>query len=212
MVACTKHAEAPVAQTQCLPNGAAGAVQFEGFGSVEPVYDGFGCIAVASMDGVQALHMRPKAAIGPTETHAALALGAEVRGDLELSCRVLTSNQNRLRAPSNPHEVGWLVWQYADNQHFYYFMAKPNGWELGKRDPAYPGGQRFLATGTDLTVPVHQRCTLKIIQKGTQIQAFLDGQPVTTFNDRERPYTSGRAGFYCEDADVFFDTPQLLAR
>jgi len=44
--------------------------------------------------------------------------------------------------------VAWVVFRYIDDDHFYHLALKPSGWELGKTDPSYPGGQRFLTTGT----------------------------------------------------------------
>lgn len=58
----------------------------------------------------------------------------------------------------NPWEVGWLLWCFSpdpthpydpsptsnSNFRFYALTLKPNGWEVSKQDPAYPGGQRFL--------------------------------------------------------------------
>ena len=37
------------------------------------------------------------------------------------------------------------------------------------------------------------------------IAARIDGEQVTTFTDEERPYLSGKIGFYTEDARVGFD-------
>ena len=65
-------------------------------------------------------------------------------GDLDFTIRLRTLAQRR-RGQPNPWEVGWLLWRYTDNDHFYSFIVKPNGFELGKQDPAYPGRQRFLA-------------------------------------------------------------------
>lgn len=63
----------------------------------------------------------------------------------------------------NPWEVGWLLWCFSpdpthpydpsptsnSNFRFYALCLKPNGWEVSKQDPAYPGGQRFLKSNTD---------------------------------------------------------------
>ena len=38
-----------------------------------------------------------------------------------------------------------MLWRYTDNEHFYSFIVKPDGWELAKQDATYPGKQRFLA-------------------------------------------------------------------
>ena len=63
----------------------------------------------------------------------------------------------------NPWEVGWLLWCFSpdpthpydpsptsnSNFRFYALCLKPNGWEVSKQDPAYPGGQRFLKSNAD---------------------------------------------------------------
>jgi hypothetical protein len=98
-----------------------------------------------------------------------------------------------------------VLWHYADNTRFYYFIPKPNGWELGKADSAYPGAQRFLATGSSPVFPVGEWYRVSIVQTGQTIQVSVNGIPVTTFTDTERPLTSGRVGLYSEDAEVYFD-------
>lgn len=86
-----------------------------------------------------------------------------------LSANIVTLKQlrNKDNTPStpsnptsepNPWEVGWLLWCFSpdpthpydpsptsnSNFRFYAVVLKPNGWEVSKQDPAYPGGQRFL--------------------------------------------------------------------
>lgn len=95
-----------------------------------------------------------------------------------------------------------MVWHYTDNTHFYYLALKPNGWELGKEDPAYPGAQRFLATGVEPTFPIGRESTVTITQVGPTMTAAVAGQVLVTFTDRQRPYTSGSVGIYTEDATV----------
>jgi hypothetical protein len=41
--------------------------------------------------------------------------------------------ERRLRGDrANPWDAAWLVWRYTDDQHFYYLVLKPDGFELGK--------------------------------------------------------------------------------
>ena len=91
-----------------------------------------------------------------------------------------------------------------DPDHFYSIALKPNGWELSKQDPAYPGKQRFLATGTSPTFPVGTTYHVRIIERGNTIQVWVDGTPLTQFTDGERPYLQGSVGLYTEDARVVF--------
>ncbi|MFO1126522.1 MAG: hypothetical protein U1E25_15400 [Methylocystis sp.] len=177
------------------------------------VYHGFGAnLVVRQFDGV-ALSIRPKESSAANETHAGLIGGpypswpGEIHGDFTLEASLHTERQLRRGAP-NPWEVAWLLWDYVDDKHFYYFVPKPNGWELGKADPAYPGDQRFLTSGTRPIFPIGNRYLVKIIQSvsshSTTLSVFVDGVLLTTFTDRERPYSSGLLGFYSEDALVYF--------
>ncbi|MDH6519748.1 hypothetical protein M2163_003267 [Streptomyces sp. SAI-135] len=75
------------------------------------------------------------AAEDPGTTHAGLVVSTASYTDVRYETRMRTLRQ--LRSPKqNPWEVPWLVWAYTDPEHFYYVTLKPNGWELGKRDPA----------------------------------------------------------------------------
>jgi Ca2+-binding RTX toxin-like protein len=154
----------------------------------------------------QFLSLTPAVATSPSVTHSALVLSqAVLNGDFTYSADVLTDAQLRTGGAPNPWETAWLVWDYTDNDHFYYFALKTNGWELGKRDPAYAGGQRFLATGSDTSFLLKTWYDVAVTQVGATISVSVDGQPIVTFADQERPYTSGRLGIYTEDARVFFD-------
>jgi hypothetical protein len=82
---------------------------------------------------------------------------------------------------------------------------KPNGWELGKRDPDYVGGQRFLATGTDAKFEIGAWNRFSITQDGDRIVISVDGAELVRFQDLERPYVQGRIGLYTEDARVMLD-------
>ncbi|MDP9016976.1 MAG: calcium-binding protein, partial [Candidatus Eremiobacteraeota bacterium] len=93
---------------------------------------------------------------------------------------------------------------YQDDVHFYYIILKPNGWELGKEDPAYPDAQRFLATGNTPQYPIGSTNSLRVVQVGATITISANGTILTTFTDTERPYTGGALGLYCEDARVHF--------
>jgi Ca2+-binding RTX toxin-like protein len=118
---------------------------------------------------------------------------------------VLTDQQLRTGGPANPWETAWMVWDYTDNDHFYYFALKTNGWELGKRDPSYPGGQRFLATGSDVSFALKTWYGFSLTQAGSTMTISVDGRQIVNFTDQERPYSGGRVGIYTEDARVYLD-------
>ena len=153
------------------------------------------------------LSLSPMAAEDPGTTHAGLVVSTASYGDLRYEARMRTIRQ--LRDPSpNPWEVPWLVWAYTDPEHFYYITLKPNGWELGKRDPVYPGGQRFLATGKE-QFPVGKDYKVVVEQHGPVLTVTVaddhPDHPLVTFTDAERPYLQGRVGAYTEDATVKFE-------
>ena len=153
----------------------------------------------------QLLNLAPAVSTRPDETHSALIVSQEsFQGSVRFEGSVCTLEQLRVGA-ANPWETAWLVWNYADNDHFYYFTMKPNGWELGKRDPDYAGGQRFLATSNDVTFEVGKWNRFEITQDGNRIAISVDGVELVRFQDLERPYLGGRIGLYTEDARVMLD-------
>ena len=172
------------------------------YGAWRADFNGYGRTQVRVLDR-RVLSERPKPSTRPTETHASLVTSRIVPHDVQLSASVRTVRQLRTGSRPNAWEVGWVLWHYTDNHHFYYVALKPNGWEIGKEDPAYPGYQRFLATGTKrFAVGVWHTVTIR--QVGNVIQVWADGVALTTFRDLQRPYLYGRVGLYNEDAEVNF--------
>ncbi|RLV08272.1 calcium-binding protein [Streptomyces griseocarneus] len=169
------------------------------------VFDGHG-ENIGRHDG---LELSPEPARKPDETHAGLIVSTAVYGPVDFQARMRTVEQLRTPEP-NPWEVPWLVWAYTDPEHFYYITLKPNGWELGKRDPAYPGGQRFLATGPG-EFPIGHWSQVRVAQQGARMEVSVDGKGLVAYEDRERPYTSGSVGVYTEDAKVEFSNLSVHA-
>lgn len=165
-------------------------------------YTGYGKVVIGGGRWPRIL-LRPQVPAGPRSTHAALVLSARAMGNLALTVRVRTTAQLRRPRP-NPWEAGWLLWHYAGGRHFYYLVLKPDGWELGKEDPRYPGGQRYLATGGRPRFPAGRWYTITVTQHGAVIEAAVDGRRLVRFTDTQHPYLSGRVGLYCEDAAVIF--------
>ena len=191
-----------LAPSDCLPDGAqreAWTVRFAGHGCVRPEAEGArGWLALA-----------PGAVRGAALTKAALALGPRHERAFQLSLRLVTDAQLRAEAPPNPWEAAWVAWDYTDDAHFYYLVLKPNGWEVGKRDPAYPGGQRFLVTGSAPAFPIGQWYAVTVEREDAETTVAVDGVPLASFTDDERPYAGGRIGLYTEDAAVRFSSIQL---
>ena len=166
-------------------------------------YDGYGHVSASTHHGVMRLALQPARPASPASTHAALVLSRSSWRDLTGEIRVRTSRQLRQPRP-NAWEAGWILWHYVNDQHFYYIVLKPNGWELGKAGPDYPGHQRFLATGTHPAFPTGRWYAVRVQQRGDAIQVNVDGHPLVRFVDTQRPYLSGRVGLYVEDASATF--------
>ncbi len=174
------------------------------FGPWNVVFAGHGSVEIGEDKAGRYIHESPKTSSADSETHASLVVGPSFFGPLTFEADVLTSKQLRTNGKPNEWEVAWLVWNYTDNSHFYYFIPKPTGWELGKEDPSYPGNQRFLASGGFPKFPLNKWDRVKISQENNKITVRVNGRPVVSYTDNEKPYTSGRIGFYNEDASVCF--------
>lgn len=177
-------------------------VRFNGYGSVRVV-----CVGAR---GSLALQLRPAPAGAPEETHATLVTTREQYRDGVLTMEARTTHQLRGNGAPNPWEVAWVVFRYVDDEHFYYLALKTNGWELGKRDPAYPGGQRFLDTGMYPTFQAGVWASVRIAMAGPAVTVDVDGSRLSTTVDTERPILSGGLGMYTEDAEVQFDNVSFV--
>lgn len=166
-------------------------------------YNGFGHALSSARHGVTRITLQPARPDSRAQTHAALVLSRDTWRDLVAEIRLRTNRQLRRPHP-NPWEVGWILWHYTSDQHFYYIALKPNGWELGKADPGYPGEQRFLATAAHPVFPPGRWYTVRVQQRGDGMEVDVNGHRLVRFTDRQEPYRSGRVGLYTEDASVTF--------
>ncbi len=190
-------------QNLCFPDGTT-------FGQWTSTYNGYGCTQIKTASSQTYLDESPKASTSASETHASLVLGQSHSGPIAFNTLLTTFKQLRTGSAPNPWEVAWVVWNYTDDNHFYYFTPKTNGWELGKEDPAYPGSQRFLADSSSPSYPIGPWYKISIFQdSNNKISAYVNDQLITTFTDTQTPYTSGRPGFYNEDSHVGFTNYQL---
>lgn len=169
-------------------------------------FAGYGLVGIESDANNKWLRLSPKAMTSAATTSASLVTGPSFKSPFQFEAKLLTVQQLRTGSTPNGWEVAWIVWNYTDNEHFYYFIPKPNGWELGKRDPAYTGGQRFLATGSDTLFPIGKWYDVKIEQDATNtMTVWVDGVKITSFTDLETPYSSGNIALYTEDALINVD-------
>ena len=172
-----------------------------------PVFDGYGSISIAGSGPDLTVDLRPAQVKSPLVTHAALVISAGSYNNFAATLNVRTQQQLRRGAAGapNPWEVGWVVWHYTSNQRFYALTLKPTGWVLSKQDSAYPGGERFLASGTTPLFRVGVPHSVGVVQVGNRITVSADDHLLTQFTDTERPYLAGAFGMYSEDAQAQFD-------
>jgi len=181
------------------------------FGNWVERFTGYGHAAIVSDDQLnQALELGPRAPAKPSQTHGALVTSVATFGDFDATVQFATVRQLRRPTP-NAWETGWLVWHYTDRSHFYYFVLEHGSWELGKEDPAYPKGQRFMATGSQSGLSPTKANVARIVQSGQTIFVYVNGLPVVRFLDDERPYMSGSFGLYCEDSIARFGLIHIAA-
>ena len=176
-----------------------------------PVFTGYGTTSIAGSGASLAVTLDPRRATTPRDSHAALVVSARYYGDFTATVRVRTVEQLRRGAAGSPKpwNVGWVVWHYTSDSRFYALTLEPTGWELSKQDPAYPGGERFLASGLAPTFRVGSAYNVGIVQVGGMITVSAGGQVLTRFTDTQHPYVTGAFGFYTEDARAVFDRVRL---
>jgi len=170
------------------------------YGSWYTRYAGYGSVTLVGAPP-STLELLPAPATAADTTHAGLVTTTQSFGNVLLAATITTVKQLRTPNP-NPWEVGWLLWHYRDDRHFYYLIVKPNGWELGKRVSGSTD-QHFLLACPTPVFPVGTH-TVQVLQVGPTIQIVADGLLLGTFVDRDDPYLNGSIGLYAEDAQVRF--------
>jgi hypothetical protein len=154
---------------------------------------------------------KPKASTNPNETHAALTLTSQVYEDVEMHLKVKTNQQLRQNSIPNPWEVAWFMWRYQDDWHHYYFIFKPNGVELGKKqNENQTEEQIFLYTANHPVLKINEWDTWYLKMSGNHIEIWLEmangfWQRVVNHYDNEPILGPGKVGLYTEDAYVQFD-------
>ncbi|MDP9015726.1 MAG: DUF1080 domain-containing protein [Thermoproteota archaeon] len=153
----------------------------------------------------------PKSSTNPNETHAALTLTTQTYEDVEMQLRVKTNEQLRQNSTPNPWEVAWIMWRFQDDWHHYYFIFKPNGVELGKKQNENQAEEQiFLYTANEPELKINEWNTWHIKMSGNHIEIWLkmaDGswQKVVDYHDNAPILGPGNIGLYTEDAHVQFD-------
>jgi hypothetical protein len=174
--------------------GAAGAHA----GSRAPWRTWWGDVSVAN--GVWSLSS--PAPTAPGETHSALVTSPPAAGDGAFSFTVTTLGQLRTGSTPNPWEVAWAMFRFRDLADYYWFILKPNGWELGKKQGS--DRQVFLATGSAPALSIGRADRVRIESRGARIRVLVDGVQVVSYVDPNPLPPGGSVGLYEEDSRVQF--------
>jgi len=196
-----------IEDNQTSPNGK-WFNKYNGFGSSGTV-----ALTTSSPTGSNntVFYEEPKASTTPNETHSALTLTTHIYEDVEMNLKVKTSKQLRQNSTSNPWEVAWVMWCFQDDWHHYYFILKPNGIELGKKqNENQTEEQIFLYTSDEPKLKMDVWNTWHIKMSGNHIQIWVEGvdgswQRVVDYHDSMPIVGPGHIGLYTEDASVQFD-------
>jgi hypothetical protein len=149
--------------------------------------------------GTHTLQSQVPTSIG--ETHSALLTSSASYGDHVFAYKTTTQAQLRMGSVPNVWEVSWSMFRFTDLEHYYWFIVKPNGWELGKKHGS--DTQIFLATGDSPRMAVGSTYQVRVVAQGGRIRVSVDGSPVVDYRDPS-PLLRGSVGLYEEDARVTF--------
>jgi hypothetical protein len=138
----------------------------------------------------------------PELTHSALITTKRTWRDQTISFTQTTLSQLRTGSAPNVWEVGWVMFRFRDLENYYYFIPKPNGFELGKKHGS--DTQIFLATGELPRVAVGQSSKIVVKAEGARIRAWVDGVRIVDFTDPNPLLGQGSVGLYEEDSQVQF--------
>ena len=148
------------------------------------------------------LRLIPQISQHPSDTNSTLVVSRQQFSTDPLQIDATWTAQKTTRiGKANPWETGWLVWDYVDPDHFTYLILKPNGWEVGRRDPTQPGTQRFIADADTPVTPIGMTRKVTVTRNGDKTTITVNGVLLTSFTlpAEER---HGSVGMYTEDAVV----------
>jgi hypothetical protein len=181
-------------------------------GKWQSVYNGGGSSGVKKdLNGNNIFFMYPNISISTNETHANLVRTTQQFSNFEMSAKVKTDKQLRQGSLPAPWEAAWIFFRYTDDFHYYWFLIKPTGVELGKKDcdicvnPYL--NQIFLYSDDRPILKVGDWSNWEIDAIGNRIIISVNGTRIIDFLDHSmsQQLASGAIGLYTEDSAVSFD-------
>ncbi len=177
-------------------------------------YSGYGSTGVEN----SLFFLKPQVSTMPSETHAALVKSTGSFCNFDLNFNINTLQQLRQNNLPNTWEVGWMIFRFTDDFHYYWFVIKTNGIELGKKDcdtctdPV--DGQQFLVTEDNPKLILNSWSNWHISAIGNHIQIFADGKLLIDYVDKSMSpkLSKGNIGMYSEDAFVKYSNMHLTPK
>jgi 3-keto-disaccharide hydrolase len=150
------------------------------------------------------------------QTYSSLTLSTRSYKNFHMNLDVRTVSQTRENSPPNPWEVAWVFWHAVgngtdemDRTHFYYFLVKTNGLDIGKYDGGTnPDSQQIIAIKyypleTSIYNKIGAWYNLDIIVLNDHITVKVNN--ATAFDIiNSASFVSGRIGLYNEDSKTEF--------
>jgi hypothetical protein len=155
-------------------------------------------------------------ALNQEQTYSSLTLSTRDYKNFHMNLDVRTVSQTREGSPPNPWEVAWIFWhaigegtEKMDRTHFYYFLFRTNGADVGKYDGGTnPESQIILANKnypqeTSLYNKIGEWYNWDIVVLNDHITIKINNN--TTFDIRDNAsFDSGRIGLYNENSKTEF--------
>lgn len=190
-------------------------------GKWKNAYNGGGYLGVKIDNGNKnVFFMYPKTSTNYHETNANLVKSTQRFSNFNMDIDAKTVEQLRRNSPPNNWEAAWILFRYTDDFHYYWFVLKPTGVELGKKDCGtctipYQG-QIYLYTNDIPHLKIGSWSNWKITAIGNHITMTVDGDKVVDYVDTTMSpqLSSGGIAMYNEDAyaqfDNIYDTPHKI--
>lgn len=192
-------------------------------GKWQSVYNGGGSSGVKMEIGngdsgsKNVFFMYPKSSTSYHETNANLVKSTAQFSNFKMGVNVKTVEQIRRNSTPNSWEAAWILFRYTDDFHYYWFVLKPDGVELGKKDcntctDPYQG-QIYLYTKDNPALKIGDWSRWNITTVGNHIGLAINGTRIVDFvdNNMSKKLARGSIGLYTEDAKVEFGDIDITA-
>jgi hypothetical protein len=187
-------------------------------GKWENVYSGYGSTGVQKSGSKNVFYLSPKVVTSADQTEAALVKSKGTFCNYSVEFDINTVKQLRQGSPPNTWEAGWHIFRYTDTFHYYWFLVRTDGIELGKKDcdtctDSFVG-QQFLVTKDLPLLKTNKWQHWKIEAIDNHIKVWVNNKLVIDYIDKTMSpkLASGNIAMYSEDAHVQYDNMVLTSK